>query len=461
VASAVIQDLTGHYAPATINRSLGALKKALGMAWERGRTSVDYSSLVKRVAENNQRTVYLDMAQVKEIADHASENVRAAIWVSLLTGCRRGEVCKIEAEDIGADTDFNAQYQAATTANTAVSWTHTQAGGGGNVKLGFAVKQNDGAFSSTSVLSVTGASNYFGPVGTAFQQNAFQSNAFQIFGGATSGGGTVNAAFSAAATASVTGVGAATASGTFSSSSVSAVTGTGASVVSAAGSITSAATVTGISNAIGSAAFSAASTATLTGVGAATASGAFSAAGTATLTGVGAATQGAAASDTNTTTLTGVGAATAAAAASAGGVLTLTGEGAASAAGAAAGSITITSGMTGVGAAAASAAAGADAVLTLTGVGSSQAPNIVSADGSISIVGALTGVGAATAGAAASAIMVGNLYGDTGVTVAGNDTGGKKRKRRGQIDLDRDEEEMLEIAALLVPLLGGSAIWAR
>ena len=30
--------------------------------------------------------------------------MRAAIWIGLLTGCRRGEICKIERADIGEDT---------------------------------------------------------------------------------------------------------------------------------------------------------------------------------------------------------------------------------------------------------------------------------------------------------------------------------------------------------------------
>jgi integrase len=100
----IVKDMTGAYAPATINRSLGALQKGLSLAWNEGRTPVDYSTLVKRLPENNRRTVYLSMEQVKVIADRASENVRAAIWIALLTGCRRGEVCKIKPDDIGADT---------------------------------------------------------------------------------------------------------------------------------------------------------------------------------------------------------------------------------------------------------------------------------------------------------------------------------------------------------------------
>jgi len=99
----IVKDMTGHYAAATINRSLGALQKGLAIAWEAGLTPVDYSSLVKRLPENNKRTVYLSIDEVRKLANHASENVRAAIWIALLTGCRRGEVCKIQAEDIGPD----------------------------------------------------------------------------------------------------------------------------------------------------------------------------------------------------------------------------------------------------------------------------------------------------------------------------------------------------------------------
>jgi len=104
VAASIIGDLHGAYAPATINRSLGTLKKALADAWQRGETAVDYSGLVRRLPEHNQRTTYLSMEQVRTLADAASPAVRTAIWVAMLTGCRRGEVCKIEREHIGETT---------------------------------------------------------------------------------------------------------------------------------------------------------------------------------------------------------------------------------------------------------------------------------------------------------------------------------------------------------------------
>jgi integrase len=104
VAARLIKDLRESYKPATINRSLGVLKKSLSIAWDGELTSVNYSSLVKLLPENNRRTVYLNMEEVKGLADCASEQVRAAIWIALLTGCRRGEVCKLAASDIGAHT---------------------------------------------------------------------------------------------------------------------------------------------------------------------------------------------------------------------------------------------------------------------------------------------------------------------------------------------------------------------
>jgi integrase len=101
VAAAIRDDLLKAYKPATVNRSLGALKKSLAMAWEQNKTTADYSSLVKRIPENNARTTSMTMAQVQKLADCASEAVRASIWISLFTGMRRGEILALQPEDIG------------------------------------------------------------------------------------------------------------------------------------------------------------------------------------------------------------------------------------------------------------------------------------------------------------------------------------------------------------------------
>jgi integrase len=104
VAAAIIKGLRGHYAPATVNRSLSALQKGLHLAWEAGLTPEDYSQHLKRLPENNARDVHLSIEQVNALAGHASERVRAAIWIALLTGCRRGEIIAIKPEDIGPDS---------------------------------------------------------------------------------------------------------------------------------------------------------------------------------------------------------------------------------------------------------------------------------------------------------------------------------------------------------------------
>lgn len=100
-AAAMVQDMRPAYAPATINRSLGALKKALTLAWERGLTHENHGAKIKRLPENNARDVALTIKQVKAIADQASDQVRAAIWIAIYTGCRRGEILALDKADIG------------------------------------------------------------------------------------------------------------------------------------------------------------------------------------------------------------------------------------------------------------------------------------------------------------------------------------------------------------------------
>jgi integrase len=100
VAATIISELHGHYAPATINKSLNALSRALSLAWDRGETDQDYSAMIRRLPENNQRERVLTMKEVQRIADKASASVRAAIWIALYTGLRRSEVAGLHREHI-------------------------------------------------------------------------------------------------------------------------------------------------------------------------------------------------------------------------------------------------------------------------------------------------------------------------------------------------------------------------
>jgi integrase len=103
-AAHLIQDMLPSYAPATINRTLGTVKKAMHLAWEKGRTPEDYGRHIKRLPENNQRSTYLTIEQVQKLTEHASDKTKAAIWIAILTGARRGEILALKPEDIGPDS---------------------------------------------------------------------------------------------------------------------------------------------------------------------------------------------------------------------------------------------------------------------------------------------------------------------------------------------------------------------
>jgi integrase len=104
VIAAIVKDLSPAYKPATINRSIGAITKALTLAWKAGTITENYGLKVERLPEDNKREVFLTVDQVRQLGEASSLQVKTAIWTALLTGARRGEICKIRAEDIGPDT---------------------------------------------------------------------------------------------------------------------------------------------------------------------------------------------------------------------------------------------------------------------------------------------------------------------------------------------------------------------
>jgi len=103
-AAHIIADLKRHYRPASINRSLWTLQRALKLAWERGAIPENHGAKIKKLPENNKREIYLTVEQVRYLATFASPDTQAAIWIALLTGARRGEILKMRPEHIGASS---------------------------------------------------------------------------------------------------------------------------------------------------------------------------------------------------------------------------------------------------------------------------------------------------------------------------------------------------------------------
>lgn len=103
-AAHVIKDMRGHYAVATINRSLATVKKGYSLAWEQRMIPENYGRRIKVLPNPAKREVFLTIEQVRAIAEHCSVQAQAAIWAALLTGARRGELFKLSPEFIGKDT---------------------------------------------------------------------------------------------------------------------------------------------------------------------------------------------------------------------------------------------------------------------------------------------------------------------------------------------------------------------
>jgi integrase len=102
VAAKIIRDMKPAYKPATINRSLAALKKALSLAWDLGMTEVNRGLEIKSLPPNNKREVFLTAEEVERLAAHCPEGVQAAIWIALYTGARRGEILAMRPADVGS-----------------------------------------------------------------------------------------------------------------------------------------------------------------------------------------------------------------------------------------------------------------------------------------------------------------------------------------------------------------------
>lgn len=103
-AAHFIKDAKPKYAASTINWSLSTLKKGLQIAFDCDMVPENYGDRVKTLPVHNIRDTVLTMEQVGRLTDNCSGPVRAAVWIALYTGCRRGEILAMRPEDIGPDS---------------------------------------------------------------------------------------------------------------------------------------------------------------------------------------------------------------------------------------------------------------------------------------------------------------------------------------------------------------------
>ena len=103
-AAHFIKDTQPNYAPATINWSLSTLRKGLELAFNIDLIPENYGDRVMTLPVNNIRDKVLTMDQLKTLVSHCSAPVKAAVWIAIYTGCRRGEILSMTQESIGPDS---------------------------------------------------------------------------------------------------------------------------------------------------------------------------------------------------------------------------------------------------------------------------------------------------------------------------------------------------------------------
>lgn len=99
-----VRDTQPKYAAGTINWSLSTLKKGLDIAYEADLIPENYGLRVKSLPVRNIRDTVLTMEQLARLSEHCSAPVRAAVWIAIYTGCRRGEILAMTQESIGPDS---------------------------------------------------------------------------------------------------------------------------------------------------------------------------------------------------------------------------------------------------------------------------------------------------------------------------------------------------------------------
>lgn len=88
------------YKPASINRRLATLRRLFNLAQRDGRTRAQPVPKGTLLTENNKRTRILEAHEEEALLALASPQMAALIRLALLTGLRRGELCRLLVQDL-------------------------------------------------------------------------------------------------------------------------------------------------------------------------------------------------------------------------------------------------------------------------------------------------------------------------------------------------------------------------
>lgn len=87
--------------PATVNRKLAVLRRVARLAYRQwGWLEQPLGDRISMLPGEKQRHVFLTPAEVKNLARNASKAVGSAILLASLTGLRRGELLRLQPEDV-------------------------------------------------------------------------------------------------------------------------------------------------------------------------------------------------------------------------------------------------------------------------------------------------------------------------------------------------------------------------
>lgn len=100
IAQQFVRENRGIYKPATINRSLAALRRACNLAYKRGWIDQPVGGRIELLREDNKREIYLTKAEVRNLVNACPDpQGKDAIMILAYSGLRLGELLALTPED--------------------------------------------------------------------------------------------------------------------------------------------------------------------------------------------------------------------------------------------------------------------------------------------------------------------------------------------------------------------------